>query len=449
MSVPACAGGGWYGVDAVRGAARVYVVDRARCIKIAAAHDVTAICADDSPLRDEHVQTLRAALPAETPLRLVYCIEQSGIARGDLHRLRAAFDDVEALEIGKATTDPRHGLETLAARCVPGGLATLLAALPRMDEPAPPIVQDGGLRVHDVAQLLALNIPPREFLLEPILREKEVAMLHAWRGVGKTYIGLEIAYSVAAGGAFLTWRAPRPRRVLYIDGEMPARTMQERLAAIARASDRDGDFDPANLRFVCADLQDEPIPSLSTAEGQALVAPFVADVDFVVVDSISTLSACGKENEAESWLPMQQWVLGLRRLGKSVLLLHHDGKGGEQRGTSKKEDILDVVIHLRRPSDYTPQQGARFEVHFPKARGAHGQDVEPFEAALEVGDRGAVWTIAKLADAQLTRAAQLYRDGCKPADVAQELNVSRATAYRLQKRANEGLCSPQSHRLNP
>jgi putative DNA primase/helicase len=292
-------------------------------------------------------------------------------------------------------------------------------------------------RTVNVRELLQLEIPPREYLLEPILREKETAMVHAWRGVGKTFFGLELAFAVASGGEFLSWRAPRPRRVLYLDGEMPARTMQERLAAIVGASKQADVFDPSNLSLVCADLQDEPLPSLSSPQGQALLEPLVEKQELVVVDSISTLAGHGKENEAESWLPMQAWALALRRRGKSVALLHHDGKGGQQRGTSRREDILDVVIALRRPADYEPQQGARFEVHFDKARGLRGESVEPFEASLETLDGRAVWTLRRLEDAQLARAAALYRDGCKPSDVAQELGVSRATAYRLRGRVKE------------
>jgi putative DNA primase/helicase len=301
-------------------------------------------------------------------------------------------------------------------------------------------IEQGGFtpRVLDVRELLALEIPPREYLLDPILREKETAMVHAWRGVGKTYFGLELAFAVASGGSFLGWRAPRARSVLYIDGEMPARTMQERLAAIVASSDRADDFDAANLRLLCADLQDAPAPNLSTIGGQLALEPFVDAADLVVVDSISTLAGYGRENEAESWLPMQAWALKLRRRGRSVLLLHHDGKGGAQRGTSRKEDILDVVIHLRRPSDYEPREGARFEVHFPKARGLHGETVEPFEARLDVIDGRTAWTIRKLEDAQLARAAALFGDGAKAGEVARELGVHRATAYRLKKRAEDG-----------
>jgi putative DNA primase/helicase len=294
-------------------------------------------------------------------------------------------------------------------------------------------------RVVSVRELLELAIPVREYLLEPIFRLKETAMIHAWRGVGKTYFGLELAFAIASGGTFLGWKAPKPRSVLYIDGEMPAKTMQDRLAAIVAASDCGDAFDPALLQLYCSDLQELPLRSLSTDEGQEIIEPFVERADLVVVDSLSTLARHGRaaENETESWLPMQSWALDLRRRGKSVTFLHHDGKGGAQRGASSKEDILDLVIHLRRPADYSPVEGARFEVHFVKNRGLCGSEVEPFEARLKVEDGRAKWTRRKLEDAQLARVAALLEDGCKKEDIAQELGVSRATVFRLAKKARE------------
>ena len=50
---------------------------------------------------------------------------------------------------------------------------------------------------------------------------------------------------------------------------------------------------------------------------------------------------------------MQAWLLELRRRGMTVLLIHHAGKSGDQRGTSAREDIMDTVISLRRPREYS------------------------------------------------------------------------------------------------
>src|SRR5262249_30185930 len=114
-----------------------------------------------------------------------------------------------------------------------------------------------------------MKIPPREHVLEPIIQTQSTNMLFSKRGVGKTYISLGIACAVATGTPFLRWKASRPRRVLYVDGEMPAVQMQERLAAIVTGLDTE--LDPDNFRLITPDLQDMPIPSLSGTEGQELV----------------------------------------------------------------------------------------------------------------------------------------------------------------------------------
>jgi len=43
---------------------------------------------------------------------------------------------------------------------------------------------------------------------------------------------------------------------------------------------------------------------------------------------------------------------------------------------------LDTVIALKRPGDYSPAEGARFEVHFEKHRNDKGDSAKTFEARL-------------------------------------------------------------------
>jgi putative DNA primase/helicase len=82
------------------------------------------------------------------------------------------------------------------------------------------------------AEFLSLELPRREAILAPWLREKGLVMVYSPRGVGKTLFGLTSAYAIAVGAGFLGFSISGPRKVLYIDGEMPAQTMQERFAAI-------------------------------------------------------------------------------------------------------------------------------------------------------------------------------------------------------------------------
>jgi RecA-family ATPase len=80
-------------------------------------------------------------------------------------------------------------------------------------------------------------MPPRGMLLNPVLPERSLAMLYAPRGVGKTLLSLSIGLAVASGSPILRWHAPRQRRVLYVDSEMPLVSLQERLRAIATGFD--------------------------------------------------------------------------------------------------------------------------------------------------------------------------------------------------------------------
>ena len=179
-------------------------------------------------------------------------------------------------------------------------------------------------------------------------------MIYSPRGVGKTLLGLSVGYAVASGDKFLEWSAPEPRSVLYVDGEMTAAEMQHRLAAIVAGFKREAA--PNYFRMLSADVTERGLPDLATPEGQRMFDDAIGDAELTTLDNISTLCRSGKENEAESWQSVQDWMLGHRRAGRSILFDHHAGKGGGQRGTSKREDVLDSVIALRRPSDYRPEE---------------------------------------------------------------------------------------------
>ena len=284
---------------------------------------------------------------------------------------------------------------------------------------------------------LAINMPPREMLLDPILPERSLAMLYAPRGIGKTLLSLSIGMAVASGSPLLRWQAPRQRRVLYVDGEMPLVSLQERLRAISMGL---GAVIPNDgFRVLAADSTENGL-SIGSEEGQRALDPLLSDVDLVIFDNLSTLCTTGSESASDAWVPMQNWLLKLRRQGIAVLLVHHAGTNGRQRGTSRREDALDTVIGLRRPEDYSAEQGARFEVHFEKLRHrVDGDAAVPFEAKLEAlsasESDGVRWCDSDLRPPVLKQAAVLFQDGLSVREVAATLRISKTEAGRLRLRA--------------
>jgi hypothetical protein len=285
-----------------------------------------------------------------------------------------------------------------------------------------------------IGDFLSLQIPPRKHLLAPVLPEQGLMMIHGPRGLGKTHLTVGICVAVASGGKFLRWSAPEAGGVLLVDGEMPASALQERLAKAVQASEEEI---RAPLRIVTPDLnRDAEMPDLSTPAGQAAIDALVGDAKLIVLDNLSSLMR-GVENDAESWQPLQTWALRHRAQGRSIVFIHHSGKGGAQRGTSRREDVLDTVIGLRRPSDYSQTQGARFEVHIEKGRSLYGEDAESFEAQLTADPHGLqAWTMKSLEDGQDNRINELASLGMKPAEIAADLGVHKATVYRHLKKVN-------------
>jgi putative DNA primase/helicase len=309
-------------------------------------------------------------------------------------------------------------------------LASMRGAPSNTKEPRP--------RPLDIGEFLQLKIPPRRKILTPWLLEKSITMIYSWRGIGKTRLVLSIGYSVATGSGMLNWESTEgPRKVLYVDGELPADELQQRLAITIGGVEKEP---PSTeyFRIWSSDLlTDRGLPDLATRAGQHEFDAHIGDAEVVILDSISTLCRQGEENAAESWVGIQEWALTQRRAGRSVIFLHHSGKDGLQRGTSKREDVLDTVIGLRRPQDYSADQGARFELHYEKARGFHGPDAEAFLAQYEERDGAALWTRRAMTDAELKRVIDALNDGMSIRGAAQALDINKSKVERLRTKAQE------------
>ncbi len=311
---------------------------------------------------------------------------------------------------------------------------------PRRRVPVPEKSADSTLPLKPIglSEFLRLEIPAREMLLNPILPQRSLSMLYAPRGLGKSWLALSIGLTVASGSRLLRWSAPRKRRVLYVDGEMPLVALQERLQAISAAA---SDIANDGFQLLAADYVETGI-NLSGEEGQQSVEALLPDTDLLILDNLSTLCSGRSENASDAWLPMQQWLLRLRRKGLAVLLVHHAGNNGRQRGTSRREDALDTVIALRRPANYSPDQGCRFEIHFEKLRNRVDPGAAaPFEASLEgvlaAGQEVVRWTDHDLVPPILMRAAELFEDGLTVREVAAALKISKSEAGRLRLRYQE------------
>jgi KaiC/GvpD/RAD55 family RecA-like ATPase len=305
-----------------------------------------------------------------------------------------------------------------------------------------------GLVRHGLNEFLRQEYGKREKVLAPWLPVHGLAMISGKAGQGKTYLGLSVAYAIASGGEVLGWQADKPRKVVYVDGEMPLTDLQDRVRAIhdAAVKDGNGDKDAAldNLTMLCDQEQEEGIPDLAGDDdtGRKLIEEVLNSegAEVLMLDNISALFrySGSSANEEESWIRPQEWLRSLRRRGYTVVLFHHTGKpdsngNTKQRGTSKKEDILDTSILLEVPNR-KKHPTASFLVGFTKHRGFIPPDEQfPVEIVHKGGDcrlqlTGLEAAILKLHEehpewSQTTIAAEL---GTKQYKVSRVLNPKKA-----------------------
>lgn len=314
---------------------------------------------------------------------------------------------------------------------------------PKPGRKAPPIDGSssklGQLVALDFDDLMDRQIAPREAMLGKWLMQQSLNMIHARRGTGKTHVVLGIAYAVATGASFLGWKADQARRVLFVDGELPARVLQDRLREVqVRVGAKP---QPGFFRVITPDfLIGRAAPDLASLSDQALLDDLVGDAELVILDNLSALIRSGAaENDAESWVTVSDWALRHRAAGRSIVFVHHSGKNGAQRGTSRREDLLDCVISLRQPHDYEATEGARFEIHFEKARHLAGEDVASLEASLDDQASGG-WVTSSMENNVDEQIVDLLSLGIKPAEIARELGLHRSNiSRRMQTLQSKGV----------
>ncbi len=234
---------------------------------------------------------------------------------------------------------------------------------------------------------LKLDIPPRDYVLGHVLCTTSRWLIYGETGVGKTLVGLELAAAAASGKGFLNWPGSGiRRRVMYLDGELPAETFKERMELIAERYGADVGLYGYNRDV----LDDGEMPALNTPEGDAWLMREIdsVDPDLIVFDSIMCLLT-GSMAEEESWAPVKEMVRKISRRRIAQVWLHHTGHDTSKSfGTKTREWEMDTVVSLTKDA----QNDERLLMEFRKARLRTPRTREQFESlTITCGEGG--WEI--------------------------------------------------------
>jgi DNA primase catalytic core len=302
---------------------------------------------------------------------------------------------------------------------------------------SPPSIND---LIFEVSDFLKLDLKPKRSILHPWVSEYSIIMIYGLRGVGKTMFVIGLLDSITGGAPFGPWETITTSSCLYLDGEMPPQDTADRFKFLANGHRKEKLFIYSDAY---ANSLGIPGANLLNEEWRQAMKDFLQkkSIRLWAVDNIASLAPGIDENSKQEWDPINQWFLELRAAGVTTIFLHHANKDGGQRGTSGREDNIDISVLLERPKNYTPDQGARFVAKFEKARIKHSDLhlIGDTEFSIETAEDGSyVWTFGSVKKQTKGEVLRMLDEGMAANAIASSLKISDARVSQIRGEALKG-----------
>jgi len=323
----------------------------------------------------------------------------------------------------------------------------------------------------DMQTAFNTEYPKPKFVMEPILRERTVMQISGDYGAGKSMFGLYTAMCVANGWDFLDWKfkASGPMPVLYVEGELPASDIQDRLLTFAEAKGFNNPNSGKRLNyenFFQLTLDDLELNghkygfdklAISNEEDEAIkgrlkientlnkIKERLGKFPILFLDNISALTAID-ENKATDWSSLMMWLMNLKTRGIITVFFHHTGKStGTASGSNMAQRLIDTHIILKKlPENYRfNMQGKNVQcsISFDKFRNFGGEQAKSF--ILTCSDQGN-WKKFPMLDQkdfkiiECLEKGMTVKDMCEAYEELKEKTVYRRIAFlKKHKLVNE------------
>ena len=188
-----------------------------------------------------------------------------------------------------------------------------------------------------------------DWIAKPLIARARQTALFAGAKTGKSWLTLNVVAALATGKPILGHPPQTQVHCLYLDYEMVEADLYERLEQFGYTEDDD----LSHLHYALI----PSLPPLNTAEGASAMMRLceLTKAEVVVIDTTGRAIE-GEENSADSYREFARTTgLALKRAGIACVRTDHAGKDGGkkhgQRGSSAKNDDVDIVYRLDKTDD--------------------------------------------------------------------------------------------------
>ena len=306
-------------------------------------------------------------------------------------------------------------------------LKELITATPPVGEAKAPEVA-----TITATDLLRMTLPPVRFIVPGILPEG-LALLVGRPKVGKSWLCLDLAIAIAAGGMALGKIQVEPHEVLYLALEDNLRRLQARLKILLLM-----DGPPMGLHFKLDWPRLDP-----TSGGLAMLSAWIRQhpaVGLIIIDTLARVKPAA-ERGGQAYDLDTVALAGLQSLagqnGVTILLVHHSRKAIAEdpldavSGTLALTGVADTTLILKQAA--TRASGELYIV---------GRDVDQQELALGWDKKHPSWTLLGNAEEfhlsqDHQKVKQLLREAegpMSPKEISSALELPATIVHKLLKR---------------
>ena len=358
---------------------------------------------------------------------------------------------IEKLNYQKQQWDSNHdvaGLNSLSKY--------LNVNLPAFDIIKPDAIdEDKHYPITSFQEMVQTKYPEPKFMLDPIIREKTVTQISGDYGSGKSMTGMQMAVCFSSGLDFLHWKnrsAPRP--VLYVEGEMPAVDIRERVLEMTESiidpNSSEIIFRQDNLFILTLDDLDlagfkfgfERLAVTNNedgaAKGRLLIENTIKEIKerkgqypVLFLDNISALCSI-EENKSQDWSGLVNWFMRLKTMGVVIVYFHHTNKSnGSASGSNMALRLVDTHIILKKlaPDQKFELEGKSVQcsVNFDKCRNFGGSQSKPFILTFNRGK----WAKYPMLTAIDWKILKYHNEGLSVEEMINEdKSLAKSTVYR-------------------
>lgn len=293
------------------------------------------------------------------------------------------------------------------------------------------------------------NLPPPSWQIEGVFYEQSIVEVYGESNHGKSLVGMDIGLNLVRGGVWADRCIVTAGAVLYVNADGgPGFSPRLRAWELANGTDAAYEFWTYPMELLIADDR-------QMAEFTEGLAHLPEPPAMIVIDTLSQCIPGVNENQQEDMSRVIAHFNAIKRqYGTTIMLLHHVGKDGLNRGSTVIPGAADTIIRVtQQPGDLVElrcdkqRDGRKFPPIYFQIRPHGNEEGVYLEHTEEPGPSvtGREEREQQVVDALQDAGGWLTRDEIK----LRVRDVSAASIYRyLKKLMGEGLVM-EDERPNP